>query len=391
MRKTALAPRWIIAAASLLSTSVLAVSSPAWADDPVEGKAIMDGVPFVAYHEVRGEVFPDSNILNPSFTAVAMMMYRYWGGDFYEAARTRGKLPGWESSSAAGGKLADLKALVARGVPVSVSPATTPDAHRLYLVPKMCATLRDVAYDPPRPTSGALGEMVTLAAIDQLREGGCEVGLNDSVYVAARLVVGYDDERAVLVLHDPSLGPNLELGYEQFERMWAVTGAKYWAEHPETLPAIPPGRVDAVRGRTADDAAAVAVFRAYGLEVGGRYAEAEPVLREALGLEGVGAGRRHLLLLELGATLNETGRADEAIAALRAANAEFDGYWLAHRMLADLLACCGDRAGKKEARRELERAKKLCSAEAQRRVADVLGRDFHVMGCKGEMLGWHRP
>jgi len=119
--------------------------------------------------------------------------------------------------------------------------------------------------------------------------------------------------------------------------------------------------------------------------------EAEPVLREALALEGLSAGRRHLLGLELAVTLNETGRCDEAISTARQANAQFGDYALGHALLGNLLACSGERSASKEAKRELSRAKGLCSAKAQRRVADELGRDFHVMGCQGELLGWYRP
>lgn len=377
-----------------VAMSLLPGAAPA--EEPLPAKAYIEGVPFISYHEVRGEKYPDSEYLNPSVTAVVMAMYRYWGEDFLESTRSHaikgGRLPGWSGSSKEGATLADLRALVAQGLPAFVAPATTPDAHRLYVVPKTCAFLmKKVAYAEPKLTSGALGEMVILAAVDQLRAGGCELGLNDSVYVAARLVIGYDDERAVLVVHDPSLGPNLELGYAEFERMWKATEAEYWAVHPQVLPATPPGRVDGVRGRTADDEAAVALFRAYGLDVGGRYAEAEPLLREALALEGLSAGRRHLLGLELAVVLSETGRCAEAIEAARAANAAFDGYALGHNVLATLLECSGQRAAVKEAKQERTRAKQLCDVQSQRRVADELGRDFHVVGCKNEMLGWYRP
>jgi len=80
-----------------------------------------------------------------------------------------------------------------------------------------------------------------------------------------------------------------------------------------------------------------------------------------------------------------------AVLAARLALASFGEYALAHTVLANLHACSGDRAARNEAKGELKRAKALCSARAQRRVADVLGRDFHVMGCNDEMLGWYRP
>jgi hypothetical protein len=383
--------RRVIAAGVLGIAAGVVALFPAMAEDALPAKAYIEGVPFVEWHDMRDAEFPNSDVVNPSYTASAEMMFRYWGGDFLAYSGTQAEYPGWTSSGGANGRLEDLKSLLARGVPVHVSPATTPEAHRLYVVPKMCAAFQDVKYTAPRPASGALGEMIVLEAVDQLRAGGCETGLNDSVFLATRLLVGYDDERQVFVMHDPSLGPNLELGYEEFERMWRATAAKYWAVHPESIPVEAPARVGTVRGRTSDDDAAVALFRAYGLEIAGRYAEAEPVLREALALEGLSAGRRHLLGLELAVTLNETGRCDEAISTARQANAQFGDYALGHALLGNLLACSGDRSASKEAKRDLSRAKGLCSAKAQRRVADELGRDFHVMGCQGELLGWYRP
>lgn len=376
----------------LAAAAALVLASPLLAQEARPARAYIDGVPFVSWQAMRGEEFPDSRVINPSLTAVTQMMYAYWGADFVAEARRKARPEGWTDSSGAGATLDDLKALVARGIPVEVMPATTPDAQRLYVVPAICATLQKVPYTKARPVSGSLGEMVSLEAIEQLRQGGCDTGLNDSVYVAARLVVGYDDERQVLTMHDPSFGPNLELGYEEFEAMWRAVETKYWAHHPDPLPPAAAGRAGPARARTADDEAAVALFRAYGREVIGDYAGAESLLRSALALEGLSAGRRHLLHLELAITLNETGRGLEAVEALRQASAAFPDYALTEQVLARLLATSGGgRAAKQEARKVEGRLKQLCGAEPQRRVADELGRDFHVMGCKGELLGWYRP
>ncbi len=369
----------------------LSTIPPAWAEDPLPTEAYIDGVPFVGYHKVRDAEFPDSNIVNPSLTAVLQMMYAYWGEDFIESAQRNVEVKDFTGSGDKHAALDDLKAMLANGLPVSVTPATTPEAHRLYLTPKLCGQFKPVAYTSPQPASGALGEMVPLRAVEQLRDGSCGVGLNDSVILASKLLVGYDDAREIFIMHDPSLGPDLELGYADFERMWRATEASYFAAHPAEVPTVPAGRVAEVRARTPDDEAAVALFRAYGLEVAGDYTRAEQLLREALRLEGLDAGRRHLLQIELAVSLNEMGHCTEAIEAARGANTDFDDYALAHTVLARLLACSDTRADRKEAKRELSRAKNLCSTEAQRRVADELGRDFHVIGCKGELLGWYRP
>lgn len=375
----------------LLFLVLLAAPLAGWPDDSLPAKVYVEGVPFIDYHAVRDSEFPGSDVINPSLTAVAQMMYGYWGSDFIASARDKSLPEGWTTSSGENASLDDLKALLARGIPVQVAPATTPDAHRLYSTPKICGMITPVAFDEPHPTSGALGEMISLHAVEQLRAGGCSVGLNDSVILASKLLIGYDDERQVFTMHDPSLGPHLEIGYDEFERMWRVAEAKYWARHPEVIGPKSAGPAAEVRARTSDDEAAVALFRAYGLEVTGRHAESEAILRQALALEGLAAGRRHLLQLELAVSLNENGRCADAIDAARQAQASFADYALAHGLLANLLACSADRTARNEAKQELKRAKSLCSVKAQRRVADELGRDFHVMGCKGELLGWFRP
>lgn len=370
---------------------ILAAFLGARAQEPVPASVYIDGVPFVGYHAARDAEFPGSDVTNPSYAAVAQMMFGYWGEDFLVRARAGAMPEGWTQSGGEDGSPGDLKALLARGIPVIVVPATTPEAHRLYPMTKMWAELQSVAYEAPHATSGALGEMISHRAVEELREGGCEMGLNDSVILASRLLLGYDEERQVFIMHDPSLGPNLEFGYEEFLGMWRVTGGKYWAYHPEAIPAEPPGRRADVRARTADDEAAVALFRAYGLEITGLYPRAESLLREALTREGLSVGRRHLLGLELAVSLNESGRCAEAVEVARQANAVFGDYALAHAVLGNLLACSGDPAASREAKREMDRARSLCGEEVQRRVADVLGRDFPVMGCNGQILGWVRP
>jgi len=376
----------------LAGAALLCPLGPALAQSESEVNAHIVGVPFVSWQEMRGATFPGSDVVNPSMTAAAQMMYGYWGADFVALARERRKPPDWDAATADGATLDELKALIRQGLPVVVSPATTPDAHRLYLVPKMCAVEKKLQYTGSRPTSGSLGEMVPLEALNVLREGGCEVGLNDSVYLASRLVIGYDDARGMFTFHDPSLGPNLEISYEEFERMWRATGARYWAAHPKEIPGTPAGRADEIRGRTFDDDAAVELFRSYGRCVLGDYAGAETHLRNGLALEGLSPGRRHLLHLELAVALSETGRGSQAIEELRQANAAFGEYRPANALLARLLReSDGGSKTAKEAKQIERRLDSLCSAAVQRRVADELGRDFHVLGCKGELLGWYRP
>jgi hypothetical protein len=80
-----------------------------------------------------------------------------------------------------------------------------------------------------------------------------------------------------------------------------------------------------------------------------------------------------------------------AIAELRLAIAAFDDYSHSHSALAQVLGASPDAEDRRASKAERKKAKALCSAEAQRRVAETLGRDFYVMGCEGELLGWYRP
>ena len=41
------------------------------------------------------------------------------------------------------------------------------------------------------------------------------------------VVVGFDEARGDVVVHDPALGPSRRVGEEEFERLWA--GSRHWA------------------------------------------------------------------------------------------------------------------------------------------------------------------
>jgi tetratricopeptide (TPR) repeat protein len=282
--------------------------------------------------------------------------------------------------------LADLKTAISRGLPVIAWTATTSNAHALYVVPKVCAAAKKVELAGPTRASGSLGEMISFAEGQKLRDAGCIAGLNDSVITVPRLVIGYDDAQGVLYVHDPSHGPALEWRYQDFERAWELLGRRYDYLRPKDASQRPAPVASEARGRTADEEAAVALFEGYALAVSGDHSAAVDELRRGLAIPGISPGRQHLLRLEVATALLALGRLPEAIAEMRRANKAFDEYWLSHRLLARMLS----QAGEGEARAEEQTAKKLCSPEAYRRVAAELARDFPVMGCRYERLGWLR-
>jgi hypothetical protein len=376
--------RW----AALVAVWSFALEADAVDAPPLPPAALIQGVPYFGWHEAVAWQYPNRDVVNPAAMAAGQSMYRYWGLDVLRAAE--GGTSAFTTEGGAGTSLEDVKRVLARGWPVMLDRATTARAHRLYVVPKMCAAMKHLDLVGPTRASGTLGDMVPLEEIARLRAAGCEVGLNDSVIVAPQVAVGYDDARRVFVVHDPSLGPHLEVAYDDLERAWSATGRMYAYLAPVDPAASRPIPV-AVRARTADDDAAVALFAGYAAAVCDDNASAADILRRALALPGISPARTHLLRLELGTALYVLNDVPAAIAELRGANAAFDEYAHAHDALAAILAASDDAAERRASKAEKKRAKSLCSPAAQRRVADTLGRDFYVMGCGGELLGWYRP
>jgi hypothetical protein len=375
-------------AATLLALALTAVAPHADEVTSLPASVRIDGVPYIGWHEAARWQYPDYDVVNPAAMAAAQMMYRYWGRDVLRSDQREDS--SFTDEGGAGSALRDIKTVLARGWPVMIDRATTARAHRLYVVPKMCAAMKDVEIVGPERASGTLGDMMPLEEIVKLRAAGCEIGLDDSVIVAPQVAVGYDDGRGVFVVHDPSLGPHLEVPYDDLERAWAATGRMHAYLKPVDPATQAPMPAD-VRARTPDDDAAVALFEGYSLAVCDEYPAAAEVLRRGLAIPGISAGREHLLRLELGTALYVMKEIPAAIAELRLAIAAFDDYSLSHSALAQVLGASPDAEDRRASKAERKKAKALCSAEAQRRVAETLGRDFYVMGCEGELLGWYRP
>ena len=352
----------------------------------------VEGVGFVGFGEVAGSSYPESNVVNPALIAALQMEYGYWGRDVVAEMKARSSEdPRFREVDGKNGSVGDLKAAIDRGLPVYTRVATTSRAHVLYAVPKLCATFKKIELLGPGLASGSLGEMIPLAEVRKLRKADCTAGLDDSVISRPRIVIGYDDERQVLTVHDPSLGPGLAVTYADFEQAWNALGGRYSYPEPKD-PALGPVVAPApARARTPDDDAAVALFEGYALEVAGNPAAAVEELRRGLGMPQISPGREHLLRLELGVALYASGRTEEAVAELRRANEIFGSYWLARRQLAIVLRAAGGDGAGSAADNEEKAANDLCAPEAYRQVIAALARDFPVMGCQGEYLGWWRP
>ena len=91
MKRAALGHRLVHSmTARLLLPALMATALAASAGESLPAKVHIEGVPFVSWHDMRDAEFPSSDVVNPSYTAAAEMMFRYWGGDFLAYSRGQG-------------------------------------------------------------------------------------------------------------------------------------------------------------------------------------------------------------------------------------------------------------------------------------------------------------
>jgi tetratricopeptide (TPR) repeat protein len=232
-----------------------------------------------------------------------------------------------------------------------------------------------------------------MAALDALEHFEEETGLaitNDSVEFAARVVIGYDQERKTVLLHDPSLGPAWEVPEQDFERMWQFSKRKYRLLYPPNYLEVLSAKTSAppYGARAPDNDAAAHYWYGYALESLDSLEEAEQELRSGLQIPGISKGYEHLLRYELARVLNLRGRDEDAIAEARKAIALMPENPAPWDFVAGWARCCGGKNGKKEAAEAEHKVHSLCAAEAQTRFVRALAVDFDVRGCRGERLGW---
>lgn len=375
-------------------------AAPAFAQteitEPLPTQHYIEGVPFASWGEAADVDYPNSNVLNPSYTAASQMVWRYWGVPLDPATGwPSGELPDGSYVTVDDASLFDLKRQLVLDRPVEIVPAITAHAHYLYVTVKMLSMFsKDADYDLEQvgPTSGMLDEMVSIDAFMNAVSKGCPRNLiSDSVYLAGRVVVGYDDTREIMIIHDPIFGPDWEVPYEDFLQMWR------FAFNKMTVPTFDevglerqPASV-AHPVRTVDHEAAFALFNGYSLAAVNKLQEAEAELRRGLSLEGISRRYQHLLRVELGSLLVHTRRIDEAIEVLRKAIEIYPDHFRAWGELGNAYRDRGDRKSRRNAEVAYETMKKLCTTETEGKVALELGKDFFVAGCRGGKLGWWKP
>jgi len=250
------------------------------------------------------------------------MVLEYWGLDLTELNQAEPKdndnlLTNWTLEWRHGTSVNDLKPSITNRIPVMVAPtALTPFAHPTNPIPYQLGALP--LPDTHEHASGLLSGIFLRLDAPGLAEGGPDgllPKIREDVWWSARVVVGYDDSRCLVMVHDPTFGPYWEVSYEDFDEMWKVGGRRYLVAHPpdhrDLVAKLP---LEAKRTlRTPDHQAAVRYVFGYALSSIGRNEEAEAQLREELGMASIGRGYRFLRLLELAVVRAKRGDLDEAI------------------------------------------------------------------------------
>ena len=347
-------------------------------------RAYLAGVPFVSWNEAARLWFRERDLANPSSHAAFLMVLGYWG-QHWALTEDRTALAQWgitDSDNAP--SLGSVKSFLDAGVPVIVPGAVTPLAHLVN----------------PARSPGFLGAMKPLEA--QPRQW-------DPLLASFRVLLGYDDARRVVTLHDPTFGPAWEIGEDDFDRMWALTNRAWVVMRPHDPRAIVAERqgVPPYRARTADEQAATDLVFASALATIGRDREAADRLRQALARPDVSDGYRHLLRLEL--AVNDVNRGRFRVAAAGAEEAarllpEHSRPWLvaaeAYRRLgraqdadaaearARQLAACSE-ATQVRGHGEVKVLPETLYRPEQRALAGVIAHDFFVVApCPDTGVTW---
>ncbi|MGE5189981.1 MAG: hypothetical protein ACM3NF_08000 [Gemmatimonadota bacterium] len=362
-------------------------------------KALISGVPFISWKDAAKLKYGEKEILNPSWAASYGMVLEYWGGSrtMLESSEQIA-MSGFEIvSSRESGKawgVDDLKGSVARGIPVMVTLPVTPDAHPLYLTFEMMIVFGQVKNvdlkDQGRPRSNALGRMVSLEDLTNIKEQAKMNPALESTIMAGRLVIGYDDSRKSFIVHDPSFGPAFEIRYEDFEKMWALTDGSYLVVSPKDFPERTPATLagTAYRPRASDEQAAMHFVYGYALDCIGRLAASAKHFEQGLAIPGVSKGYQFLFQFEMALNRAEQGDFAGAVAAAEKATEVLPEHPAAWAFLSQAYMVYPEGGDRERARKAEKNAKAMGEDKRARKVvATTIPADFFVTYL-GPIRGW---
>ena len=386
--------------------------------------ALILGVPFISWADAAMLNYHNKNMLNPSLLASLAMTLEYWGQDrrlveqaigeggldsgrAYMARRIRlGGPKGWTNVTSDRGTLDSVRLYVTRGIPLMVNLAMTPAAHQTDPSAAAVATILSSGEFDPRAKltelqwqrvqrllsafagfeSGVLGKMVSL---DTLRHWSEMLGhplWRESVLMSARVVIGFDDDRKVVILHDPSFGPAWEVSYDDFEMMWSLFDHQFTVSYPPDFTTRVVGHSGAgtYTARTAGQRAAESFVFGYALASVGELSEARARFGAALSAPDVPLGYRHLLLLELGTVAQASGDTVLAASDYEQAAALIPQHHRPWLLLSHLYEHSGRAEWRANSGPLRKKAEALCRDEkARQAVWEALPHDFTVMtGCQ---------
>lgn len=286
----------------------------------LSSQAVILNVPFISWDDER---IPAGE-MNQSDPASLGMLFEYWGKDFTEliVEDETGDLSDWTMEGKQGTSVNDLKPFIADRIPIIVRPTgLTPFAHPINPFPF------ELGFSPypvnREPTSGSLLGLFVPLDYAELAIGPDSKGLiREDFLWSARVVVGYDESRGVVYLHDPTFGPYWEVSCEDFDKMWEVGGRGFHFCYPPDYESVLAEQSLNTEhtSRSPGHQATVRYVFGYALSSIGRNEEAEVQLRQGLEIEGIEEGYRFLLLLELGVVRAKGGDFEEAIALAKEAS-----------------------------------------------------------------------
>ncbi len=335
-------------------------------------RVLIPDVPFVSWRDAARWQYPDSGIVNPSTAASTDMVLRYRGGDFLRSFDTQEREK-WENECQKGATLVDLKRRVAGGDPAAVWLPLTPIGHPVYPLWSSSLAIWDKKLlgevdEQQQRVTGALLPFASFDLIKKIQQVMKQNGTDpwsfwDSVLMSVRVMIGYDDGRNVIILHDPSFGPAIELPTPDFQRMWEMMGQTYCVSRPK----------DKVEKETAKKAPATYpkstpdqdgsrrfVF-AYANAAAGNLKQAEEEYRSLSMDSGMPANIRHLALMEMAHLRFISGQRKEA-AALAEEAIKFEAD---DPRSYDLLAAAYQEGGATDAKKKAQDAKTRLGAICQ--------------------------
>ena len=310
-------------------------------DSQLTGQAVVLDVPFIGWGDERLPV----GEMNRSHSASVSMVLEYWGLESLELDEAESKevdsvLNNWIGKNGRATSVDDLRPFIADGLPVMVAPtALTPFAHPTNPLFYMLGvtTLPDTRVISAN-LSGVFVPLDTPELAVDPKSPEKFARIQEDFWWSARVVVGYDDSRSVIVLHDPTFGPYWAVSFDDFDEMWRVGGRNYSVMHPPDFRDRADKRpFDAERtSRSVGNQTTVRYVFGYALSSIGRNREAEIQLKQGLRIAGREKGYRFLLLLELAIVQAKRGYIDEAMASAKEASQLFPRHHASWYLLANL-------------------------------------------------------